>query len=126
MKYSPQQYAEALHDSLEGEIGTKRVKILQRFDELLAKNRDGHLKNRILAQFEKIHLEKQGLRKVDVESAKPVSLETKEQLKKIIGDKILLTEKVNPDLVAGITILVDDSLYIDASARTRIQQLFVK
>jgi F0F1-type ATP synthase delta subunit len=124
MRYSPSHYAEALYDALQGKNAEERKACIGRFVIMLRKNRDHHALPVILSRYEKVYLKKNGLRKVDIVSTSALGSETHEEIKKIMGEKIVLNEKVKPDLVAGLTILLDDTLYIDASAKTRISHLF--
>jgi F0F1-type ATP synthase delta subunit len=148
MKYLPSHYAKALYEALEGQDkegsggiagkgGRADGAMLKRFAGIVRKNGDGKSLNTILARYEKIYLEKKGLKKIEIESASPISAAIKAEIEKAGGgtahgaiaggassDKVLLSEKVNPDLLAGIKLLVNDTLLIDASGRTRINKLF--
>lgn len=124
MIYSPQHYAEALYEALEGKQGPKRAEVLKRFSEMLEKNHQQHLVTSILVRYEKVFLQRNNLRKVDIESASPLKDSVRKDIETILGGDILLTEEVNKQLVAGLTILIDDAVYIDASARTQINNLF--
>jgi F0F1-type ATP synthase delta subunit len=124
MIYSPQHYAEALYEALEGKEGSKRAEVLKRFSEMLEKNHQQHLVTSILVRYEKVFLQRNNLRKVDIESASPLEDNVRKDIENILGGDILLTEEVNKQLVAGLTILIDDDVYIDASARTQINNLF--
>ncbi len=90
---------------------------------LLRKNRDLARLERILKEFEKQWLRESGLRKVEIESAAPASGKLKEEIKKILGEKILFSEKVNAGILAGVKILVDGELMIDASAKRQLDQI---
>ena len=80
----------------------------------------------ILAAYEKLSLRARGERKVRIESAGPVPEQVKKSIREIIGSKIQFEEAVNPALLAGVKILVDDELLIDASARRQLEKLFLK
>ena len=123
MTHSSTHYAEALYEALHGKVGKARTAILDQFLTTLFKNHQLHQLHKILAHYEKVFLKKNSLRKVDVESASPLSAAVRKEIQRSIGGEILLTETVNPGLIAGMTILVDDSTYIDASARTHINNL---
>jgi F0F1-type ATP synthase delta subunit len=124
MTYTSRQYAEALYDVLLGKSIKTRSNILMRFQQILHKNHQTKLLNNILVQYEKVFLARENLRKVDVESASPLSAEVKKKIESRFDNKLLLTESVNENLIAGLTITIDDSLFIDASAKTFIHNLF--
>ncbi len=125
MKYKPKQYAEALFDALSGAKEGEEHALIGNFATTVRKNKDWARLPLIVKQFEKIYREKHGLTKLEVESAHPLTEKTKEELEKAVGKKVLFEEKVNPKLLAGLRILIDDSTFIDASALRHINNLFV-
>ncbi len=123
MRYTVRQYTAALYGALkDGSEAEKRLRF-RRFLMLLRKNRDLARLERILKEFEKQWLRESGLRKVEIESAAPASGKLKEEIKKILGEKILFSEKVNAGILAGVKILVDGELMIDASAKRQLDQI---
>jgi F0F1-type ATP synthase delta subunit len=125
MRYSPRHYAEAFYEALGEKTGKARAYVFENFYRVLRKNGDLAIKNLIFSHFEKIYLKKHNMRKLDIESAKPLDAKIKKSIEDIINAPVMLTEKHNPDLIAGMTMLLDDSLFIDASARTKINKLFI-
>ena len=123
MRHTPYQYAEALYEALLNKNHEERQALLKRTVTVMSKNGDMKLLDRMLEAYEKVFLTKQGLRKVDVESVSPLSDSLRQEIEKLLGSKVLLTEKINGELIAGLTLFVDNSIFIDASARTRINNL---
>ena len=126
MRYSIPQYAEALVEALEDKSGRERSEATRRFLFILRKNKDWAKLGRIVKEAEKQSLRKQGIKKVEVESAVPLSPTVKKEIEKILGKKIVLEEKVRPEVLAGIKILVDGEILIDASAERQLQRMFTK
>jgi F0F1-type ATP synthase delta subunit len=124
MRYSPSQYAEALYDALLDKTRDAYSTTVKHFLYILRKNKDYQALPVILSRFEKVYLKKKNLRKVDITSASKLSTEVHDEIQKIMGEDIVIEEKIKPELLAGLTLLVDDTLYIDASAKTRIARLF--
>jgi F0F1-type ATP synthase delta subunit len=124
MTYSARHYAEVLYDALTGKASHARAEVLKRFISMLAKHHARSLLPQIEKEYEKIFLQKQGLKKVSIESASPLSQSVKQEIKQVFNNKVYIEENVNPELIAGLTIVVDDMYSIDASARTRINNLF--
>ncbi len=124
MTHPPRHYAEALFEALQGKTAEGRRRVLKEFMAVLHKNRQSRILNQVLVQYEKVFLKKNNVRKVDVESASPLSDTVRREIEAAAGSAVLLTETVKPELIAGLTLLVDDALYIDASGRTRINNLF--
>src|SRR3989344_1352795 len=119
MKYSAKQYAAALKLALKGKDAQQRREIIKRFLRILRKNRAGGKLSSILKDLEMQYMHDSGLSKVRVEAASPLSSKIKSEIEKIFGKKLYLEEKTNPELLAGLKILVDGEVFIDASAKPR-------
>lgn len=126
MRYSIRQYAEALLLALEDKNRRERREVIGRFLVVLRKKRDGAKLTQIIKTLELLQLKKEGLHKVVLESASPPGLKIKTEVEKILGKKIFIEERINPELMAGIRILVDEEIFIDASAKRRLDVLFPK
>ncbi len=124
MKYRIAQYAQALHAALKDAPASKQKETMRRFAALLTRHRMSGKSDLIVGSYEKIILSEGGVRKVSIESAAPMSERLKKEIGEIMGKKIVVEEKTRPDLLAGIKILVDDELLIDASARRQIERIF--
>lgn len=126
MKYRVTQYAQALHAALKNEPASKQKEIMRRFVVLLGRHRMSAKSGLIVSAYEKIVLRESGMRKVKIESAAPITEHLKKEISGILGKKILIEEKMNPELLAGIKILVDNELLIDASAKRQLEKLFTR
>lgn len=124
MRYSPKQYASALLFALEKKSAVERKKIFQQFLSLVNKKGDSSRLGLIVRETERQYLKNEGLKKVTLESADPVSAKVRKEVEEILGRDIILEEKINPELIAGIKILVNDELLIDASAENQLRRLF--
>lgn len=123
MKYTTRQYVEALLDALEDKSGRGRSEVIRRFLFVVRKNKDWAKLGRILQEAERQSLRKQGMRKVEVESAAPLSREFRKEIEKILGKKLVLEEKVRPELLAGMKILIDGEVLIDGSGKRILDML---
>ncbi|MBI4224710.1 MAG: F0F1 ATP synthase subunit delta [Candidatus Sungbacteria bacterium] len=126
MKYRPAQYAQALHSALKDAPISKQKEIIRRFAALLGRHRMSGKSDLVIAAYEKIVLRETGMRKVRIESAAPASEQLKKEIQAVLGKKIFIEAKTNPELLAGIKILVDDELLIDASAKRQLERIFQK
>lgn len=123
MRYSPKQYAAALNVALKGKNVSERRDVIKGLLGILRKNRDSAKLSRILKDLEMQHLRELGLRKVRVESASPLPPKVKSEIKDIFKKDVYLEEEINPELLAGLRILIDEELFIDASAKRRIGEM---
>jgi len=124
MKYRIAHYAEALHAALKDAPASKHKGIMRRFAALLSRHRMSGKSDLIAAAYEKIVLRESGTRKVKIESAAPASEGLKRAIREILGKKVFIEDHTNPELGAGIKILVDDELLIDASAKLHMEEMF--
>lgn len=125
MRYRPAQYAEALYEALEGKGPEDRRTIARNFARMLSRHRMTAKTSVILASYEKLSLRRHGMHKVRIEATSPVSKQIRKEIHEILGAKIHFEEIENPNLLAGVKILVDDELLIDASAKRQLEKLFI-
>lgn len=126
MRYSVAQYALALKEALKGKSEKERKEILKRFLLLLRKNHASSKITQILQKYEYMLLKESGLSKVVLASPDPISAEVRREINKAMGGKGALQEKINQDLLGGITILINDEVLIDASASRQLEKLFAR
>ncbi len=126
MKYTIKQYAQAIFEALEDKSEKEQKEITARFLKLLIKNGDWKWHVTLLKALEKLILKKKGLKKVFAEAPREISEALILEIEKIFGGKIYFLQKTNQSLHGGIKILVDDEILIDASAKSRIDKLFLK
>ena len=126
MKHTPLQYAEALYAALEGKKPEARGQIIKNFVLTIFRHRAIGKSPAILAAYEKVVLRAQGMRKVRIESPGRVSDQLKKDISDILGAKIHWEEAENPDLLAGVRIVVDDELLIDASGMRQLEMMLKK
>ena len=126
MKYTAKQYASVFLSVFEGKSEKSRKEVLQKFIAVLSRNRDMTRLGAILREIEREFFKKTGMKKVLVESVSPLSVGLRNEVEKAVGGKTYLYEKINPSLLAGIRILINDEFLIDASAKRQIEKLFSK
>ena len=124
MKHTSGQYAAALSAALAPAPVAERPAMIRRFLVLLRKNRDTRRLGAIMRKAEKQSLADQGLHKVAVASAEPISAEIKKDIAACMEGRPLWEETIDPTLLGGICILIDDEIMIDASARRRLGRMF--
>jgi len=122
MKYSLQIYAKAF-SGVAAKPSAKSDVLVKNLLALIKKNNDPHLLKKIYARAEKLVREQIGKRKIVIETARPI-----ENVDKVIGKIIkkddIFIEKINPDLIAGIKVVVNDEMQFDGSMQKKIKNLF--
>lgn len=124
MKYSTKQYASVLLSVLADKSEKDRKEVLRKFVAVLAKNRDLARLGAILRETEREYLRQTGMQKVLAESASPIDPSLRKEIEHAVGGKIWWQEKVNPELLAGIKILINGETLIDASGKRQIEKMF--
>ena len=126
MRYSINQYATALTQALGKKSKEERGTIIRRFVQILRRNRDLRRLDLILASVERQWLKERSFAKVAIASASPLTKKIRDEITRAFDRKAIMTQSVEPQLLAGIRILIDDDLFIDASARRALSQLFTR
>jgi|SRR3989338_2036528 len=116
-KYNIKNYAMAL-------AGTKsdNKDAAQRFLELLRKH--GQFKNakKIVELAQKYYLEKRGNKKITLETARKTELKT--ILKSLQKEGDMVEEKISPELVAGVKVVINDEKQLDFSLKNKLDNIF--
>jgi F0F1-type ATP synthase delta subunit len=124
MKYSPSIYARAFSEIVSPPSADKKAGVLiKNFLTLIRKNNDQHQLKKIFSQIEKTVREKTGKRKLMVETARPFK-KLDSAIKKVIRKDDIVEEKINPDLIAGLKIILNDEIQFDGSMQKKIKSLF--
>lgn len=124
MKYRGTQYAQALVESLERAPAAERRIRARRFFSILARNGDWRELPEILRHAERMVRVRSGVRTVEIKSSAPLSAAVRMEIRKLLDSKALIRETVEPRLLAGLTMLIDEDVFIDASAASRLGHLF--
>ena len=120
MKYKPKIYAQALIDSiLDGKTDDK--KITANFLSLLKKNQDIKKAGQILLLTEQLLLQKTGNKKVVLETARKIG--TKNMVASFAKKGDLVEEKINPALIAGVKVIVNNEKQFDNSLLAKLNKI---
>ncbi len=124
MKYPAHIYAKALVELMADAAESKHEGIARKFVALVEKNGDGmHLK-KILEEAARLERGRMGIRKVVLESARPLTPTQKKKLMQFTTKEDVIQERIDPALVAGARIFVDDELEFDGSLGGKLNAIF--
>ncbi|MBI4086581.1 F0F1 ATP synthase subunit delta [Candidatus Kaiserbacteria bacterium] len=124
MKYKAAQYAEALVGSIvdaEPEVARTRIRA---FAALLRRHRMLGKAESIMRVVERRLASRAGAVRVTLETPESAAPALQKQVSDVFDGKAWIEEKVRPELLAGVRILVDDETLVDASAKRRLAQMF--
>jgi F0F1-type ATP synthase delta subunit len=127
MKYFPHVYAKALVEILsvpKGSAGKKTDdEIAKNFLALVRRNGDESHLRRILEEASRFARGKSGMRKVTLESARPLRPPQRAALAGFVKPGDVVEERIDPELVAGIKIIVNDEMQFDGSLRNKLNKV---
>lgn len=122
MKYPPHIYAKALVAAL-GAGGIPADAAADNFLRVVRANGDeGHLR-KILEEASRFARGKDGVRKVAIASARPLTPGQRATLTRFTKPGDVVEYETNPALVAGVTITVDDEMQFDGSLKSKLNRL---
>jgi F0F1-type ATP synthase delta subunit len=116
-------YAEALAGALLDKKNDEK-KVAKNFLLLLIKLGYQSKARKIVELAEEIILKKKGNKKITLESARKLTAENRALLKKFVKDGDIVKEKVNPDLIAGIKVVINNEKQFDNSLKSKLQNIF--
>lgn len=104
--------------------GEESDKIINNFVKLLVEQGYEKKAGEILNLAENMLLAKQGKKKITFETARKTTASQKKMLEGIAEDGDIIKEKINPELVAGVKIVVDGNKQLDCSMLRKLQNIF--
>lgn len=120
MRYSPAQYAKALYELVEADPKNMKATVAS-FAKMLASHQKLKLLRAISEEFKREWFKRKNITPVIVESAEKSAVKV-EELIKLIGGQIEVTEKTNPSVLGGVRITVGDTR-IENTVERRMQEL---
>ena len=115
-------YAKVLAEVLSTK-GIDEKKIVNNFVKLLVKEGYEKKSKEILDLAEGFLLAKQGKRKITFETARKITAGQKKLLETVARKGDVVKEKINPELIAGIKIIINDSKQFDGSLQSKLQKI---
>lgn len=122
MKFTSQQYAQALYDAVH-ETKDHDV-VLDNFVKILAQNGDLGKADEIEMEYRKLEMKEKGIVQAQVTVAREVNVNSAiiNEMNEIVKGKVELKTQVDEGIVGGVVVRVDDTL-IDASVKTQLNDL---
>lgn len=123
MKITPKQYAITLFEATKGLSNEEAEKTIKNFVDLLRFNNNLSLEKKIVEEY-KTHCRKQkGVSKLRIQSGEKLSPEIVSSIVKHFAGQVELEEEVDPELIGGIAVEIDDDTLIDGSIRKKLKNL---
>ena len=123
MKHSIDNYANSLFSLIQ--------KNPQKFDEyfknfllLIKKNKDSLMLKKIILKIQDLMLKMTGNKRVIIESARILTDKQLEKVKKEFFQQDLIETKLNPNIIAGLKITIDNEKILNVSLDHKLKQIF--
>jgi F0F1-type ATP synthase delta subunit len=128
MKYSAHIYAKALAEvivdaSKKGNEKESAV-IVKNFLELVRRNGDEVHLRKILEEAARFARGAAGVRKVSVESARKLNAAQEKEVAKFLKADDVVEYTIDPAIIAGIRLVVNDEMQFDGSLRGKLDKVF--
>lgn len=98
-------------------------KVAENFLKLLEKEGLQKKAKEIVQLAEDILLQKKGKKKITLETARKVAPAQKKMLEGIADSGDIIKEKISPELIAGVKIIINDSRQFDGSLQKKLQEI---
>jgi len=124
MRFTHQQYAIALYDSLHDTAPKDHDRVIANFIEVLKNNGDVQEYETIIEVFESYDREQKGIKQVELTTAQPMEANRSliQQLNEIVGGDAEIKQRVDERLIGGEVVKVEDTL-IDGSIKNQLNKL---
>jgi F0F1-type ATP synthase delta subunit len=116
-------YARALAEVL-AKKGIDEKKVTNNFVKILVGAGLEKKAKEILNLAEEMLLAKQGKSKITFETARRITASQKKMLENFVKTGDVVKEKINPELIAGVKIIINNSRQFDASLKNKLQNIF--
>ncbi len=127
MKYPAHIYAKALAEvivAVKGGSNAVQDAIVRRFIALVRKNGDEAHLRKLVEEAARFVRGKSGVRKMTIETARSLPAAQKQALQALTKPGDVIEEKIDPELVAGVKVLINDELQFDGSLKGKLDKLF--
>ncbi|MCL5666697.1 MAG: ATP synthase F1 subunit delta [Patescibacteria group bacterium] len=129
MKFTSQQYAQALYDAVSETNPKDHGLVMDNFAKILAQNGDLGKFPEIEAAYKKIDREAKGIKEAEVTVAREMEL-NQQIIKELnnavqasgLSSQLEVKKKVDESIIGGVIVRVNDTL-IDASVKNQLENL---
>jgi F-type H+-transporting ATPase subunit delta len=127
MKITTTQYAKSLYEATTGKSQGEINNILENFVKILSKNNQLKFKENIIAKFEEIYNQENGIVLAEITSREKISGKLEKEIESFISKKykakeVVIENKIDENIKGGIIIKVGDEV-LDASIKSQLANL---
>lgn len=123
MKITAKQYAISLYESTKNVDEIELQNRVKNFINILKKNNNMSLANKIIENFYSYYREKKKISKIEIISSEKLKPEAINKIVQKFSKQTEIEEKIDRSLIGGIVIKIDDSILIDGSIKRKLEDL---
>ncbi len=123
MKNRLSSYRAAYLEATHGKTHDEMRRITKRFFFLIVRERGLSRVEEIIRTIRRAYLKKRGRRKVLLESAAALAPSRRNEISRLFGKDAIIREVVDSGILAGIKIIIDDELVVDASGKSILDRM---
>lgn len=123
MKITPKQYAISLYETTKNVDKFKAEKRIKNFVDILKKNNDLSLADKIKDEYNKYHRNQRNISKIEIASSNKLNSEMLNKIIQKFKNQIEVEEKIDESLIGGIVIKIDNNVLIDGSVKRKLEDL---
>jgi len=123
MKITPKQYAISLYESTKNVDEIKINKRIKRFIDILKKNNDLSLADKIVDKFHECYRKERSISKVEIITDDKLNPATLNKIIHKFNDQIEIEEKIDKLLIGGMVIKINNDTLIDGSVKRKLEEL---
>jgi F-type H+-transporting ATPase subunit delta len=128
MKVSVKKYAYALANALKDETDVNTVnQRVSNFLQILKKKGELNILKDFITTFKKIWRKENNMIKVEVTLPKELNeseeTELKSQLEKSLNKEVIIEKKINPKVLGGMKLVIEDEIILDNTLTNRLSNL---
>jgi len=124
MRYPAHIYAKALIDVIKSSKPEDEGRIIKNFTKLIQNNGDETHSRKIIEETARLSRKNSGTHNVVIESARAMSSNNKKGVANFIKPGDTVIEKINPELIAGTRIVIDDEMQLDGTLKGKLDKVF--
>jgi len=117
-------YAKALAEVILSAKPTESDRIVKNFLALMERNGDAAHMEKVLEEAARFARGKSGVRKVVLQFARTPSAAQRKEAGALMRNGDVVVEAIDPALVAGMRVVVDDEHQLDGSLKGKLDKLF--
>lgn len=123
MKITPKQYALSLYESTQNADKNEISKRIGNFVDILKKNNDLSQADKIIQCYYQHYRKIKNITKIEIKSSEKLGTNIISKILQKFNKQVEIEEKIDPALIGGVVIKINDNTLIDGSIKRKLEDL---